>query len=230
MEHFDELVTDRRLRLDELLAHLGQIDGDALYLGEYRAMTTSGSSGLKAVFVYDRAGWTSVLTMFLRRSSWIGLRPRLPRTRLALIGGGAPTHMSRRGAQSLDVGLHRLLSLSVTQPLDELVSELNAFKPDFVNVYPSTAGVLADERLSGRLHLRLQALTTSSEPLTAALRERLEHAFGVRPSDFYATTEGLWGHDCEHGSTHLSTTCASSRTSTTTLALCHLARSARACW
>ena len=54
MEHFDELVTDRRLRLDELLDHLSEVDRDALYLGEYRVMATSGSSGRKAVFVYDR--------------------------------------------------------------------------------------------------------------------------------------------------------------------------------
>jgi phenylacetate-CoA ligase len=203
MDDFDELVTDRRLRLRELLDHLDQIHDDALYLDEYRAMTTSGSSGRKAVFVYDRAAWIGVLTMFLRRSGWVGLRPRLPRTRLAMIGGGAPTHMSRRGAQTMDVGLHRLLSLSVTQPLDELVRRLNAFDPDFVNVYPSTAGLLADEQLAGRLRLSLRGLTTNSEPLTPALRERLQHAFGVRPSNFYATTEGVWGHDCEHGSMHL---------------------------
>jgi phenylacetate-CoA ligase len=203
LERFDDLVTERRLRLDDLLAHLNEIHDDALYLEEYRVMASSGSSGRKAVFVYDRAAWMGVLTMFLRRSSWVGLRPGLPRTGLAMIGGGAPTHMSRRGAQCLDVGLHRLLSLSVTQPLDELVSRLNAFKPDFVNVYPSTAVLLADEQLAGRLHLRLRGLTTNSEPLTPELRVRLEQAFGMRPTDFYATTEGLWGHDCEEGSLHL---------------------------
>ena len=202
-ERFDDLVTDRRLRLDELLTHLHEIHDDALYLDEYRVMTSSGSSGRKAVFVYDRAAWIGVLTMFLRRSSWVGLRLGLPRTRLAMIGGGAPTHMSRRGAQSLNVGLHRMLSLSVTQPVDELVGRLNAFKPDFVNVYPSTAGLLADQQLAGRLQLGLRGLTTNSEPLAPALRERLKRAFGVNPTDFYATTEGLWGHECEEGSLHL---------------------------
>src|SRR6185436_19735242 len=185
MERFDDLVTDRRLRRDELLEHLGRIHDDALYLGEYRVMTSSGSSGRKAVFVYDRAGWRGVLTMFLRRSDWVGFRPRLPRLRLALIGGGAPTHMSRRGAQSLDVGAHRLLGLAVTQPLDQLVRALNEFRPDFMNVYPSTAGLLADEQMAGRLRLSLRGLTTNSEPLTPGTRDRLERAFGVRPTDFY---------------------------------------------
>ena len=58
--------------------------------------------------------------------------------------------MSRRGAASLDMGIHRLLALAVTQPLGELVSRLNEFRPDFLNVYPSTAGLLADEQLAGR--------------------------------------------------------------------------------
>jgi phenylacetate-coenzyme A ligase PaaK-like adenylate-forming protein len=203
MERFDELVTDARLRRDELLAHLAEVNEDTLYLDEYRVMTSSGSSGRKAVFVYDRAAWRAILTMFLRRGAWVGLRPRLPRTRLALIGGGAPTHMSRRGAQSMNVGMHRLLGLSVTQPLDELVAALNRFQPDFINVYPSTAGLLADEQIAGRLTVSPKGITTNSEPLTPALRERLERAFLVQPTDFYATTEGVWGHECEHGSMHL---------------------------
>ena len=203
MERFDELVTDRRLRRDDLLAHLGQIEEDALYLGEFRAMTSSGSSGRKAVFVYDRAGWRDVLTMFLRRSDWVGLRPSLPRTRLALVGGASPTHMSRRGASCLDVGVHRILSLSATQPIGELVERLNAFQPNFLNAYPSSAGPLAEEQLGGRLRLSLRGMTTNSEPLTPALRERIESAFGVGPTDFYGTTEGLYGHECPAGSMHL---------------------------
>lgn len=203
MERFDELVTDPRLRLRELLHHLDAVHDDALYLGQYRAMTTSGSSGRKGVFVYDRAGWAAIASMFLRRSGWVGVRPRLPRWRLAIIAGASPTHMSQRGSQSLDVGIHRLCALAATQPLDELVNRLNAFRPQFMNAYPSTAALLAEEQLAGRLRLELEGLTTNSEPLTPSLRERLEFAFGVRPTDFYATTEGLFGHECEEGSMHL---------------------------
>jgi phenylacetate-CoA ligase len=34
MESFDELVTDPRLHLDELLQHLDRVEGDELYLGD----------------------------------------------------------------------------------------------------------------------------------------------------------------------------------------------------
>jgi phenylacetate-CoA ligase len=202
-DSFDELVTDQRLRLTDLTEHLAQIDGDALYLGEYRVMTSSGSSGRKAVFVYDRAAWSQCCAMFLRRSAWVGIRPSLPRTRLAFVWGAAPTHMSRRGATTMNVGLHRVCPLSVTQPLPELVERLNAFQPTHLSGYPSIIAGLADEQLAGRLRLRLESLTTNSEPLTPPLRERFEAAFGVRPFNFYATTEGLYGHDCPDGSLHL---------------------------
>jgi phenylacetate-CoA ligase len=203
MERFDDVVTDRRLRLPELLAHLDQVHDDALYLGEHRVMTSSGSSGRKAVFVYDREAWWHCAAMFMRRSEWHGIKPKLPRLCLAMVWGASPTHMSRRGAQTMDVGVHRICRLSVTHPLPELVARLNDFRPTHLSAYPSIAGPLADEQLAGRLRLRLQGIMTNSEPLSPQLRERLKAAFGVSARDFYATTEGLYGCECPEGSLHL---------------------------
>jgi phenylacetate-CoA ligase len=203
MDRFDDLVTDPRLRLDDLLLHLQQIEDDALYLGEHRAMTSSGSSGRKAVFVYDRMAWANVAAMFLRRSEWTNTGPRFPRLKLAMIGGGSPTHMSRRGAQTMDIGLHRLCKLSVTQPVPQLVERLNAFQPQALYGYPSIVANLAEEQQAGRLRIDPESVFTSSEPLSPTVRERIAQAFGVRPYDFYATTEGLFGHECPEGSMHL---------------------------
>src|SRR6185312_6735717 len=204
MERFDEVVCDQRLRRDALLRHVEQLRNDELYLGSYRAMTTSGSSGHKGLFVYDHGGWTTIVAQFLYFSAMVGTRPRLPRLKLAAIGGGSPAHMSRRGARTLDVGLHRILSLPVTRPVDELVATLNAFDPDVLNVYPSMGVLLAEEQLAGRLRLSLRTLSTSSELRTPEAAARLEEAFGVRPFDLYATTEGLWGGECErHAGPHL---------------------------
>jgi phenylacetate-coenzyme A ligase PaaK-like adenylate-forming protein len=197
MERFDEVVTDRRLRRDELLEHLETLTRDELYLGRHRVMTTSGSSGQKGLFVYDREAWRGICAMFFRHTAMAGIRPRLPRLRMAMIGGGAPTHMSRRGAATLRVGLHRVLPLSVTMPIPLLVRELNAFRPDFVYSYPSVAALLADEQLAGRLRIAPAAMSTSSELRTPEMTARIVEAFGVHPTDFYATTEGLWGSECE---------------------------------
>ena len=94
MEHFDELVCDPRLRRDELLEWVGRITRDQLYLNRYRVMLTSGSSGRPSLYVYDAAGWGSVFAGMLRSTAWEGLRPTLPRQRMAFVGAADPSHIS----------------------------------------------------------------------------------------------------------------------------------------
>jgi phenylacetate-coenzyme A ligase PaaK-like adenylate-forming protein len=202
MDNFDDIVTDRRLRRDELLAHLDGLQHDDLYLGRYRAMATSGSSGRKGLYVYDRPGWVAIGAAFMRFSAWAGTRPKLPRRRMAYIGGGSPTHMSRRGSAMLSIGLHRMLALAVTMPVPRIVEALNAFGPDCLHVYPSMALLLADEKRAGRLRAAPAVVTTSSELCTAEMAAEIEDAFGVRPLDLYASTEGLWGAACGEGEGH----------------------------
>jgi phenylacetate-coenzyme A ligase PaaK-like adenylate-forming protein len=148
--------------------------------------------------VYSRADWAGVLALFLRYNEICGIRPRLPRLRIAAIGAPSLASMTQRISQSADVGVHRVLRLSVTDPIPRLVEALNAFRPQALNAYPSVAAPLADEQLAGRLRIAPRVVSTSSELRTAEMGERIERAFGVRPFDLYGTTEGLWGVDCEH--------------------------------
>jgi phenylacetate-coenzyme A ligase PaaK-like adenylate-forming protein len=204
MERFDDVVTDRRLHRDELLAWIDSRRRDEVLHGAYRVMTTSGSSGHKGLFVYDQAGWASIAAHLLRLTAWFGVAPRLPRRRMAMLGASSPTHMSVQGSATLGVGAHRVLAVPVTQPIEQQVAALNAFRPDFLNAYPSAAVHLAEEQDAGRLRLSLEGMSTSSELLTPEMAERLEAAFGVRPFNVYATTEGLFGGECErHQGVHL---------------------------
>ena len=68
-------------------------------------MTTSGSSGRKGLFVYDRAEWASIMAQFLRYNALAGIRPRLRALKLAVIVSPNGAHMSRRVAQNAVVGL-----------------------------------------------------------------------------------------------------------------------------
>ena len=198
MEHFDELVCDPRLRRDQLLDRVSQMTRDQLYLDRYRVMLTSGSSGRPGLFVYDPVGWRSIGAQFVRASSWAGLRPSLPRQRVAWLGGAAPSHLTRQGAATLSVGLHRVLALPVTLPLPQLVEALNQFQPTYLHVYPSVAMWLADEQQAGRLQLSPHMLVTGAELRTPEMTQRLQDAFGVRPFNAYGCTEGLFGSECEH--------------------------------
>jgi putative adenylate-forming enzyme len=204
MDRFDEAVTDRRLQRDELLEHAVAADRDELWLDEFRAMVTSGSSGSKGLFVYDRPAWVALVAQFFRYSDWVGAKPRVPRLRIALVAGAAPAHMTRRVTQTIDIGLHKVLALAPTTPLPHLVAALNEFRPQRLNAYPSIAVILADEQQAGRLRLDLEGISTSSELLLPEVRARVEAAFGVSVTDLYGTSEGLWGCDCaEHAGIHL---------------------------
>jgi phenylacetate-coenzyme A ligase PaaK-like adenylate-forming protein len=204
MERFDDLVTDPALHRDALLEWIDTRTRDELFDDRYRVMTTSGSSGRKGLFVYDHAGWAGIGGQFLRVSAWCGVKPSLPRTRMAFVRGGSLAHMSVQGSATLAVGVHRVLSLSVTAPVEEQVAALNRFRPDFVNAYPSAALRLAEEQEARRLRIAPRAMSTSSELRTPAMTERLAEAFGVAPFDVYASTEGLFGAECErHDGIHL---------------------------
>ena len=71
MEKFDRFVTDPSLKLAELQTHIHQLSGDEYYLGKYRVFTTSGSSGVKGVFVYNRKEWSTNLAGGYRGSSLV---------------------------------------------------------------------------------------------------------------------------------------------------------------
>src|SRR5918999_5620336 len=112
MERFDDLVTDRRLTLAAVEAHLDGLTGDQLLGGRYRAMATGGSTGRKGVFVADRPEWRQYLAGFFRWNHYVGLKPRLPRRlRIASIAAARPLHMTYRMAASIDVGMYRVLRL-----------------------------------------------------------------------------------------------------------------------
>ena len=203
MEHFDELVCDPRLRRDELLDWVGRTARDQPCLDRYRVMLTSGSSGRPGLFVYDAAGWRAIGAGLARGSTWLGLRPTLPRQRIAFVIAASPFHIGRQAA-AMPSGLHRVLILPVTLPLPRLVEALNKFQPSYLQAYPSAAMWLVDEQRAGRLRVSPRILVTAAELRTPEMTQRLQEVFGVRPFDLYGSSEGLFGYECEyHQGIHL---------------------------
>jgi putative adenylate-forming enzyme len=197
MERFDDWVCDRRLRREEVERHLAGLDGDELYLDRFRVMATGGTTGRRGLFVFDRPEWTELCALMLHGLRAQGVTPKLPRRRIATVLAPSAAHMTWRISASMDFGLHRNLRLSVTQPMDELVRELNAFRPDNLAAYPSMAALLAEEQLAGRLRIAPRHVSTSSEVCTPEMRERIHAAWGTEPHEVYGATDGLWGFTCE---------------------------------
>jgi len=203
MEHFDEVVTDRRLKLGKIRQHMETLEEDDYCLGEYRVLTTAGSSGHKGIFIYDRLLWQHLHASVTRASSFMGL-PADRKMRITSIGAGSPLHLSYRRAISREVDHRFYQRLEAAAPLEDLVRDMNDFGPEYIHTYPSVAALLADEQMAGRLRISPQVMVTGAEPLTKKTVSKIRRAWDIVPFNSYSATEGVLGIECtRHQGIHL---------------------------
>jgi putative adenylate-forming enzyme len=200
MEHFDELVTDRSIRLEEVKTYLSNLSGDERFLGRYWVNATSGSSGHPGLFLFNRTEWITVLTSFARAREWAGIKVDLTRrVKSATIASTSPFHMSARVNATLHSWWMPELRIAASEPIETITERLNAWQPEVLIAYASMARILADEQLAGRLQIRPRAVFTSSEVLTEETRKRIVQAWGERLFNQYAATEiGSLAAECDH--------------------------------
>ena len=197
LQNFDRLVTDPRLRSDALDRYVRAKEEPEHYLGTFHILQTAGSSGRRGIFVFDCMEWGVVLASWLRCRRFMGERSQSgPGTRFASVAGNAPFHTTYRMAASLDIGIPRPLRLDATASLHEMVSALNAFRPEMVMLYPSMVPILATEQVAGRLLIHPSAIVTAGEWRTPEAEAIILEAWGVKPFNDYAMTEGPVGMDC----------------------------------
>jgi phenylacetate-CoA ligase len=208
LAEFDRIVTDRRLRRDDLERHVGQVHGDGLHLDEFRVLCSGGTSGQRGLFPFGRADWLRFLSGLVRWNvDFLGVTPRLPRRRIAAVAATTPLHMTARMGQTIDVGVHAMLRLDAREPLEQLAARLEAFRPEVLLGYPSSVALLADEQIAGRFHIAPRIVCTTSEVRTEEMESRIVAAWGVQPFNCYASTEtGILAVDCDrHRGLHLLT-------------------------
>jgi phenylacetate-CoA ligase len=201
MEHFDEIVTDPKIRLAEVEAHLSALHDDAQFLDTYWVMATSGSTGSPGIFLFGASEWAVTLASFLRHSMWSGKMG--PNLKSALIVSHTPWHQSTRTCMSLRNPF--LLHVSANDPIEVLAQRLNEWQPDSIGGYPSVMNALAAVQLEGRLHIHPKIITVSSELLTEEMRQRIETVWGQKIFNTYVVTEaGALAGECNaHTGLHL---------------------------
>jgi putative adenylate-forming enzyme len=200
MEHFDELVTDRAIRLEDIRAHMKTLRGDERYLGKYWVNATSGSTGHPGVFLFNRAEWTTAIASFARGQEWGGLKVDVRHHRkMAVISSTTPLHMSFRVGVTVQSPWVSTLRLAAAEPVPTIVQKLNEWQPEILIAYASMARVLAEEQHAGRLQIKPTVVFTSSEVLTDETRRRIEEAWGKILFNEYAATEsGGLAAECDH--------------------------------
>ena len=205
MEHWNEVVTDQSLKLDEVREFIEGADAPRLFRNEYVVSTTSGSTGLKGVFAFNRDEWIWGVASHGRATTWAGARiGPFHRLRMAIVSSTKSWCKSLLVGASVDTSILPTLRLDSTEPLRVIVERLNAFQPDILVAYAETANALALEQIRKTLRISPRMVFASSEVFTDSARKRIGAAWGSEPFNAYAATEtALIAADCTHHQMHV---------------------------
>jgi len=195
MRHFDEIVTVPRITKQAIAEFLTRSkDPTELFLGKYRVIYTSGSSGEVGYFVYSPQDWARGMAMRPR-----GPRPQRKRKGKFRIAYFAATDGHYAGVTlmaSLRSGIARWFVdaqlLEVNSPLTDTIAALNEFQPDMLIGYTTALKILGEQQRAGVLHLdHLINIATGGEVTTESDRAFLEQTFDCPLTNSYACSEHL---------------------------------------
>jgi putative adenylate-forming enzyme len=196
IRNFDRIVTDRRLTLHDLEIHLDGADPGGVLYDQYRVAATSGTTGERAVVVYDQLAWNTGIACSLRQiSKNAGGLP----LKTVGIGASSPIHVSNRIYEALRADQPDAPKLNLTMPVTEVVAALNCYRPDVIITYPSYIRVLIEEQRKGRLRLIPKAIYSVAETLAPEVCDLVHETWGIRVGNRYNSTESFAsGAECEH--------------------------------
>lgn len=190
MDHFDEIVTDHRLRLDTVEQHLQHLVGDAYLFDRFHAAASGGSCGRRGVFVYDWDGWIICYLSWIRHEVRARqLRPTAEPHRFATVTSATAGHMSSSLAQTFSSPDVSWTRLPVTLPPEEIVLGLNDVQPEVLLGYPSALFPLVHEAEAGRLKIRPRRVIAAGEALLPEIRAALEATWKAPVVNWWATSE-----------------------------------------
>lgn len=209
MAHFEDFVTDRGVRMDDVRAFLADTNNiGELFRGEYMVYTTSGSAGEPSVVLCDKNAYSvmsavnAVRTIARPQDMKALMKTGFKTAGVFASGGFYLSNCSvARQLKMMPWKKGKLCAMSILDPMEEIVAKLNRFRPAMLGGYPTGLELLADEAEAGRLHIAPKLIMTGGEFLSDAMRERLSRVFGCHTQTSYACTEG-GTIACECGKQH----------------------------
>jgi phenylacetate-coenzyme A ligase PaaK-like adenylate-forming protein len=195
MTNWDEIVCDPRLDLELANRHLEQIarSGAAYLLDEYHVIATGGSTGRRAVVVWDFEGWGMSFVTLQSRGLWLASLadtiPELP-IKVASLMSVNPVHMGGAAAACFsNPDLTEMHRLSTSAPTSEIVARLEEIQPHALVGYPSVLHELALAKLRGALNIEIEGVHSGGEPLLPEARACIERAFGISVTNLWGVSE-----------------------------------------
>jgi phenylacetate-CoA ligase len=215
MANLDEILTDRALHRADLERFMSDpANIGAYYKEKYAVCHTSGSQGQPAIIVQDAPAILTTFAAQFARGMQVKRRflPHIKRlfkpARFSIITqkpGFYPSSTFFSYFPAPARPFLKLQRLSVFDPPEVIVEQLNSFQPNFITGYTSALETITRELQAGRLKFRgdLEQMTNISEPLPEAIAQRVEKAFGVHITNVYSMAECMaltCGCQATHGS------------------------------
>lgn len=205
MASWDDIVTDRSLRLKDIESFLDNVTGLQSYNNKYFAFATGGTTGVKGITVFNKDEFNFLFAQSGRTSSFFGIHFKCgERPRLAIVQSNLPWQLAG-AAGFIKLPVIITLALDTVDPVEQQVSKLNAFQPHVLGGYATNIQLLAQEQIAGRLKIAPRAVLTTAETLKQEARKTIKRAWGSEPFEAYGATElGEAAAECEqHRGLHI---------------------------
>ena len=192
MENFDLAVTDPRLQKHEVEKWIhSNPDPHQRFADTFVVVHSSGSSGNLGIFVYDTREW---------RMADSAVAGRLPapagnvakETRVAFYAATHGHFAMVSIAASLDKTLYDTLILSLLDPRERIVQQLNDFQPHRLYGYSSSVSDLADLALQGKLQIHPDRVFVAGDKLFESMERKIREAWHVPIHVTYGASESKY--------------------------------------
>ncbi len=208
MNNFDEWLTDSAVTMSRIEEFTKDIDNVGRMIDDkYLVFKTSGSTGNPATILYDKQNIdvdsaVAAFRTFAREEDYKAFMDNGKTTAgvFANYGFYLACGMSRYLQLKMPRKKNKI-TVDVNAPEDQIIKELNAFKPAMLSGYPSNLALLAgfDE-----LTIKPQVVITGGELLTDEIRKKLTDKFGCYVQTHYSCTEaGEIACECSEKHLHI---------------------------
>jgi phenylacetate-CoA ligase len=167
--------------------------------GKLLSVWTSGSTG--EPFRIRRTWLEQAFNVLFRDRCQKSFGLRL-NERIMTVGRGRgddPKDAKLAGRALRAVGIHPTLKIDGLRPPEEIIAQLERFRPHMLVALPGILTLTANHLIAaGRTDIRPRILVVGGEVLSPLMRRRLIQAFGVEPLQTYASHEFPWlGWECQ---------------------------------
>lgn len=210
MDHWDDIVADKRLTLDKASAFLIHEQKYELFHGHH-LFASGGSSGRRGMFVWDAneiALTLASLYQYQYRDEFHYFSSATDKPLMIVsIGALRPVHLSET-VLSLPIVEHmQARAFSALDPIEKLVENLNDCQPTHLNGYPSVITRLAARAIQGDLNINPLRILVGAEPLLPDMINTIKKAWKKAKliNNWGSTDAGIHAVACDksNGNLHL---------------------------